>query len=208
MLFPTLGFGIFFLVVFAVAWELRGSPETRKAFLIAVSYVFYGCWDWRFTALLATSSLINYAAGRLLAVTVSDKGRRQLVAIAIALNLGILGFFKYYGFFLELVVRHADQRRARARPAVARYPPADRHLLLHLPWHLLHGRRLSRQDPGRRALRSTCCSTSRSSRISWPGRSCAPRDFLPQLKPDPVPTGRWSADGIVLIVLAACSRRW
>ena len=101
MLFPTLGFGIFFLIVFAVAWELRAWPQARKAFLVAVSYVFYGCWDWRFTALLAASSLINYTAGRLLAVTVSDRGRRQLVAIAIALNLGILGFFKYYGFFLE-----------------------------------------------------------------------------------------------------------
>jgi alginate O-acetyltransferase complex protein AlgI len=101
MLFPTLSFGIFFLLVFAVAWELRAWPETRKAFLVAVSYGFYACWDWRFTALLATSSLINYTAGRLLAITVSDRGRRGLVAIAIALNLGILAFFKYYGFFLE-----------------------------------------------------------------------------------------------------------
>ncbi len=101
MLFPTLSFGIFFLLVFAVAWELRAWPETRKAFLVAVSYGFYACWDWRFTALLATSSLINYAAGRLLAITVSDRGRRELVAVAIALNLGILAFFKYYGFFLE-----------------------------------------------------------------------------------------------------------
>jgi alginate O-acetyltransferase complex protein AlgI len=101
MLFPTLSFGIFFLLVFAVAWELRAWPETRKAFLVAVSYGFYACWDWRFTALLATSSLINYTAGRLLAITVSDKGRRELVAVAVALNLGILAFFKHYGFFLE-----------------------------------------------------------------------------------------------------------
>ena len=101
MLFPTLSFGIFFLIVFAIAWELSTWPQTRKAFLVAVSYVFYGFWDWRFTALLATSSLINYAAGRLLAITVSDKGRRQIVVAAIALNLGILGFFKYYGFFME-----------------------------------------------------------------------------------------------------------
>ena len=57
MLFPTLGFGIFFLIVFAVAWELRAWPQARKAFLVAVSYVFYGCWDWRFTALLGYSKL-------------------------------------------------------------------------------------------------------------------------------------------------------
>src|SRR5680860_100474 len=101
MLFPTLAFGIFFLVVFAAAWELRGLPETRKAFLVAVCYFFYACWDWRFTALLAASSLLNYAAGRLLAVTVSDTGRRQLVGVAVGLNLMILGVFKYYGFFME-----------------------------------------------------------------------------------------------------------
>jgi alginate O-acetyltransferase complex protein AlgI len=101
MLFPTLAFGIFFLVVFAAAWELRGLPETRKAFLLAASYFFYGWWDWRFTALLAASSLINYTAGRLLAVTVSDAGRRQLVGVAVGLNLVILGLFKYYGFFME-----------------------------------------------------------------------------------------------------------
>jgi len=101
MLFPTLSFGIFFLGVFAAAWELRQWPEARKAFLVGVSYIFYACWDWRFTVLLAASSLINYTAGRLLAVTESDRGRRQLVAIAIALNLGILAFFKYFGFFME-----------------------------------------------------------------------------------------------------------
>src|SRR3989337_4010226 len=101
MLFPTLAFGIFFLVVFAVAWELSAWPEARKAFLVAVSYFFYGCWDWRFTALLAASSTTNYAAGRLLAVTVRDRGRRQLVAVAVVLNLGILGAFTHYGFFME-----------------------------------------------------------------------------------------------------------
>jgi alginate O-acetyltransferase complex protein AlgI len=101
MLFPTLNFGIFFLVVFAVAWELRGQAEARKAFLVAASYVFYGFWDWRFTALLAASSLINYTAGRLIAMTGHDRDRRLLVGMAIALNLVILGFFKYYGFFLE-----------------------------------------------------------------------------------------------------------
>jgi hypothetical protein len=89
------------LGVFAAAWELRQWPEARKAFLVGVSYIFYACWDWRFTVLLAASSLINYTAGRLLAVTESDRGRRQLVAIAIALNLGILAFFKYFGFFME-----------------------------------------------------------------------------------------------------------
>ena len=72
-----------------------------KTFLVAASYVFYGYWDWRFAGLLAASSLINYAAGRLVTVARSDRDKRMLVGIAVAINLGILGFFKYYGFFLE-----------------------------------------------------------------------------------------------------------
>ncbi|XSG83364.1 MAG: MBOAT family O-acyltransferase [Methyloligella sp. ZOD6] len=101
MLFPTLDFGIFFLVVFAVAWELKDRPEGRKTFLVAASYFFYGYWDWRFASLLAASSLINYAAGRLVAIAGSDRDKRILVGIAVAVNLSILAFFKYYGFFLE-----------------------------------------------------------------------------------------------------------
>jgi alginate O-acetyltransferase complex protein AlgI len=101
MLFPTLDFALFFLIVFAVAWELRGRQELRKVFLLGASYFFYGYWDWRFTMLLAGSSLINYTAGRLIGITTDERQRRILVAIAVALNLGVLGFFKYYGFFLD-----------------------------------------------------------------------------------------------------------
>lgn len=101
MLFPTLDFAIFFLIVFAVSWEIRRHGEYRKAFLLAASYFFYGYWDWRFTLLLAASSLINYTAGRLLAATQAERERKLLVGIAVALNLCILGFFKYYGFFLD-----------------------------------------------------------------------------------------------------------
>ena len=101
MLFPTLDFALFFLLVFGVTWELRHRLEMRKVVLLGASYVFYGYWDWRFTALLAMSSLINYTAGRLLSLTHDDKQRRILVGVAVALNLVILGFFKYYGFFLD-----------------------------------------------------------------------------------------------------------
>ena len=101
MLFPTLDFALFFLVVFAVAWELRNHNESRKVFLLGASYFFYGYWDWRFTMLLAASSLINYTAGRLVGITEDATQRKLLVGIAVALNLTILGFFKYYGFFID-----------------------------------------------------------------------------------------------------------
>ena len=100
MLFPTLDFGLFFLVAFALSWTAYPHPQGRKAILVAASYFFYGYWDWRFCFLLVASSLINYAAGRLLAA--SPQQRKTLVAaVAVGLNLIILGYFKYYGFFVE-----------------------------------------------------------------------------------------------------------
>lgn len=101
MLFPTLEFAIFFIIVFAVSWEIRDRYEARKLFLLGASYFFYGFWDWRFLGLLALSSGMNYAAGLLLSRTEDAQNRRLIVGVAVALNLSILGFFKYYGFFLE-----------------------------------------------------------------------------------------------------------
>lgn len=101
MLFPTLDFALFFVIVFLVAWELRRDMQARKLFLVLASYFFYGYWDARFTALLAGSSLINYVAGRALGALDDGPLRKWVLGIAVALNLGVLGFFKYYGFFLE-----------------------------------------------------------------------------------------------------------
>ncbi len=101
MLFPTLDFALFFLAVFGISWEMRTRPEARKVFLLAASYFFYSYWDWRFAALLAGSSLINYTAGRLIGLSGTQRERKFLLGIAVTLNLAILGFFKYYGFFLD-----------------------------------------------------------------------------------------------------------
>lgn len=101
MLFPTLDFALFFLAVFAVAWALRDRLEARKALLLTASYFFYGYWDWRFCLLLLGSSLVNYAAGRLLDGGAAPQRRRLVLGIAVTLNLGVLGLFKYYGFFIE-----------------------------------------------------------------------------------------------------------
>ncbi|MEL6374374.1 MAG: MBOAT family protein [Pseudomonadota bacterium] len=101
MLFPTLDFALFFLIVFTVSWSLVGALSLRKAFLLAASYVFYGYWDWRFLALLAGSSAFNYLAGLALARARGPALRRAIVALAVAGNLTVLGFFKYYNFFLE-----------------------------------------------------------------------------------------------------------
>ncbi|MBC7987323.1 MAG: MBOAT family protein [Sphingomonadaceae bacterium] len=104
MLFPTLTFGLFFLAVYALAWSLRGSNEWRKLILLVASWVFYGAWDWRFVALLIASGFLNWGAARLITGAGDDERRRKLfLVLGIAVNLAILGWFKYYGFFMEQV---------------------------------------------------------------------------------------------------------
>lgn len=100
MLFPTADFALFFFVVFCVSWALRQRAEARKLVLLVASYFFYGYWDWRFTGLLALSSVINYVAGRMIASSGSAGARKTVLLTAVALNLAILGFFKYFGFFI------------------------------------------------------------------------------------------------------------
>jgi D-alanyl-lipoteichoic acid acyltransferase DltB (MBOAT superfamily) len=100
MMFPTINFALFFLAVFFVSWALRDRPMGRKWFLVAASYLFYACWDWRFCFLLAGSSLINFAAGHFIAASTDSRRRKRLVTVAVVINIGTLGVFKYYTFFM------------------------------------------------------------------------------------------------------------
>ncbi len=101
MLFPTLDFGLFFLAVFAAAWLTRRQPTLRKALLVAASYFFYGYWNWTFCFLLAGSSLFNWWMGLIVAGVAEERRRRRLLLGAVGLNLLVLGYYKYYGFFIE-----------------------------------------------------------------------------------------------------------
>ncbi len=106
MLFPTFTFAIFFLIVYAAHVILRGRATLWKLFMVTASAVFYGWWDWRFLGLIAGSILGNWAlAGLITRVNAPQRRARQhlpgrlLTGLAVALNLAMLGFFKYYGFF-------------------------------------------------------------------------------------------------------------
>lgn len=97
---------IFFIVV-AFVWagyRRLGTRRTRAAFLLAASYLFYAYWDWRFTGLLAASTLVDFSVGRRLGRTDDLRIRKAWVSVSLAVNLGILGFFKYFGFFAEGLV--------------------------------------------------------------------------------------------------------
>ncbi len=101
MLFPTLSFGLFFLVVYAITWSLGRSNEWRKIALLLASWFFYGAWDARFVALLFVSAFVNWALAQAIVRSDDDRTGRAFVTVGVVANLGVLGYFKYAGFFLE-----------------------------------------------------------------------------------------------------------
>jgi alginate O-acetyltransferase complex protein AlgI len=102
MLFNSLDFAIFLPIVFFLYWFICNRNLTLQNLLIVVSgYVFYGWWDWRFLALILFSTVVDYTVGRLLAKEQREDKRKYILWISIAINLGFLGFFKYYNFFID-----------------------------------------------------------------------------------------------------------
>ncbi len=100
MLFNSIEFLIFLPLVFAMYWVLRSSRSGQNALLLVASYLFYGWWDWRFLSLIFLSSLLDYFLGAAIAGTLEKIRKRTFVAISLTVNLGLLGFFKYYNFFV------------------------------------------------------------------------------------------------------------
>lgn len=102
MLTTSLEFAIFLPCVFFIYWFIVNKDlKVQNALLLMASYVFYGWWDWRFLFLIAFSSLVDFTVGNLLNSTEAPNRRKWLLSISIFVNLGLLGFFKYYNFFIE-----------------------------------------------------------------------------------------------------------
>src|SRR5690606_32229754 len=102
MLFNTIDFAIFMPIVFLLDWFVfKKNIKTQNLFLLITSYFFYACWDWRFLGLIFVSSLVDYLVGLSLAKTEEKAKRKTLLITSLVVNLGILGFFKYYNFFIE-----------------------------------------------------------------------------------------------------------
>jgi len=108
VLFPTIEFCIFFVCVLVASWALMPHPQAWKAFALAISYLFYAATDWRFCFLLGAVTLGNQAFARLIHRTEVERTRSRLLAAAVALDLLVLGAFKYYGFFVTEVARVLD----------------------------------------------------------------------------------------------------
>ncbi len=102
MLFNSLSFAFFLTVVYLLYWLVTNKNlRSQNILLLLSSYFFYGCWDWRFLFLLIFSTGLDYFTG--LRIFVSNKPTKRFLWLwlSILVNVGFLGFFKYYNFFIS-----------------------------------------------------------------------------------------------------------
>ncbi len=102
MLFNSIDFAIFLPIVFVLYWfGTNKNLKLQNTLIVIASYLFYGWWDWRFLSLIIFSTIIDYSVGLSLKKQTNKTKRTLLLWISIVVNLGFLGFFKYYNFFLD-----------------------------------------------------------------------------------------------------------
>lgn len=102
MLFNSFEFLAFLPIVFLLYWFVFRGRQWQNLLIVVASYLFYGWWNWRFLFLIALTSLFSYGSGLLMEHYEGQRRKQKWVSASnIVLNLGILGVFKYYNFFIE-----------------------------------------------------------------------------------------------------------
>ena len=102
MLFNSIDFIVFLPIVFLIYWKILNKKiKSQNVLIIVSSYIFYGWWDWRFLSLILFSTIVDFLIGQLIFKSESNKKRKILLITSLLVNLGLLGFFKYYNFFLD-----------------------------------------------------------------------------------------------------------
>jgi len=102
MLFNSISFLIFLPVVFLLYWFVfNKSLKTQNVLLLVASYYFYSCWDWRFLFLLVFSTFLDYFTGLKIYESRSVRNKKYWLILSVVINLGFLGFFKYFNFFAD-----------------------------------------------------------------------------------------------------------
>ena len=104
MLFNSIAFLCFIPLFMLAYWPARG--RARLWVMLVGSLIFYAWWDWRFIFLLLFSALVDYSLGILLENERDAAMRKRLIIISVAVNLGLLGFFKYFNFFVSSFALH------------------------------------------------------------------------------------------------------
>lgn len=101
MLFNSLNFAIFFPIVFLFYWFVTKRLTSQNILLLAASYFFYACWDWRFLFLLMFSTVLDFYTGLKIADASTKGSKKFWLWTSIIINAGFLGVFKYYNFFVS-----------------------------------------------------------------------------------------------------------
>lgn len=102
MLFNSYEFLLFLPIVFILYWFVFRQRRWQNLLVVAASYVFYGWWDWRFLVLIVFTSICSYVSGLLLERYEGERRIQKAISAAnIVVNLSVLGFFKYYNFFVD-----------------------------------------------------------------------------------------------------------
>ena len=108
MVFNSIEFAVFVVVLWPLYWAVR-NLRAQNVLLLGASYVFYGWWDWRFLFLLGGTTLVDFWAVKRVGAASDPIGRRRWMVFSVAFNLVILGFFKYFDFFLDSGVDVVNQ---------------------------------------------------------------------------------------------------
>ncbi len=99
MVFNSFPFAFFFIALFCLYWLLPHKPQ--NVLLLVAGYFFYACWEPRFLGLLVLSTVMDYACGIAVDKIEAPSRRKLFVILSMALNLGLLGYFKYFNFFAD-----------------------------------------------------------------------------------------------------------
>jgi alginate O-acetyltransferase complex protein AlgI len=115
MVFNSFEYAIFLAAVVVLCWSL---PRVRwqNGLLLAASYLFYARWDWRFLGLILLSTTVDFLAARAMPNAVGRR-RKLLLALSLITDLGILGFFKYFNFFVDSAVNVLNSLGVQASPS-------------------------------------------------------------------------------------------
>ena len=135
MLFNSISFAVFLPVVFILYWFVfKRSFKAQNVLLLIASYFFYGCWNWHFLFLLAFSTFLDFYTGLKIYNSEDSRHRKIWLTISVVINLGFLGVFKYYNFFIE---SFADMIRMAGFQA--HYPTLNVILPVGISFYTFHG---------------------------------------------------------------------
>src|SRR4029079_11136272 len=199
MLFNSLTFVVFFVVVVALYWSIH-SWQARKNLLVIASYIFYGAWNPPFAALLFGTTAMDFYLGRIMGKQVRPEARKVWLVVSSEVNLSMLGFFKYGNFLLE------NFQWVLARAGIAYQPP---HLDLFLPigisFYTFHSLSYT-LDIYRAVLQPTRSLRDFTLAVSFfpqlvAGPIVRAGDFLPQLEAPPKPQEGRFLWGLFLMTL-------